>query len=144
MQKYYSNTSLPVVSSDGKLNEPTSTSTKPTSKSTNPNPTLTETSEKQEKGKIKPLQKRNRDEDVPINMPKSTTSEIRLRGVFKKPTADMKQKMMYLKNKLPLTQAQMKKFNIPLKENFKFHYESTELFLQDYKSYIRKFLKQTE
>lgn len=102
MQKYYSNTSLPVVSSDGKLNEPTSTSTKPTSKSTNPNPTLTETSEKQEKGKIKPLQKRNRDEDVPINMPKSTTSEIRLRGVFKKPKADMKQKMMYLKNKLHL------------------------------------------
>lgn len=71
MQKYYSNTSLPVVSSDGKLNKPTSTSTKPTSKSTNPNPTLTETSEKQEKGKIKPLQKRNRDEDVSINMPKN-------------------------------------------------------------------------
>lgn len=75
-------------------------------------------------------------------MPKFSTSEIRIRGVFKKLTSDMKQKMIYLKKKLPLTQTHGKIFDIPLKENFKFHYQSAQVFLQDYKSYIINFLKQ--
>lgn len=77
-------------------------------------------------------------------MPQSSTFKIRLKGAFKKLTSDMKKKMMYLKNRLPLTQNLIKKFDIPLKDNFKFQYESTELLLQDYKSYIINFLKRTE
>ena len=69
-------------------------------------------------------------------MPQSSTSKIRLKGAFKKLTSDMKKKMMYLKNKLPLTQNLIIKFFI-----IRFHYESIELLLQDYKSYIINFLK---
>lgn len=41
-------------------------------------------------------------------MPQSSSSEIRFRGVFKKPTPEMKRKMIYLKNKLPITNVQIK------------------------------------
>ena len=52
--------------------------------------------------------------------------------------------MIYMPNKLPLTKALNDKYNIPDSDNFKFHYESAELLLADYKSYILNFLKRTE
>ena len=73
-------------------------------------------------------------------MPKSSSSEIRLRGVFHKSTAEMQQKMIYLKHKLPLNKNLMKKFDVPEEEHFKYHYQSPEHLLEDYKSYVIHFL----
>ena len=83
-------------------------------------------------------------EKITKKMPKSSSTEIRLRGVFQKPTPDAQQKMIYLNNKLPLTPTLIKKLGIPVNDKFKYHYESAELLLQDYKSYIVNFLKRTE
>ena len=77
-------------------------------------------------------------------MPQSSSGEIRFRGVLKKPTPEMKRKMIYLKNKLPITNVQIKKLGISVTDNFKHYYETAELLLQDYQSYVINFLKRTE
>ena len=77
-------------------------------------------------------------------MPQSSSDEIRFRGVFKKPTPEMKRKMIYLKNKLPITNVQIKKLGISVTDNFKYYYETSELLLQDYQSYVINFLRRTE
>ena len=55
----------------------------------------------------------------------------------------MPKKKLYLKNKLPITNALIKKHDIPIDDNFK-HYESADLLLEDYKSYVINFLWRTE
>ena len=77
-------------------------------------------------------------------MPQSSSGEIRFRGVLKKPTPEMKRKMIYLKNKLPITNVQIKKLGISVTDNFKYYYETAELLLQDYQSYVINFLRRTE
>ena len=52
----------------------------------------------------------------------------------------MQQKMIYLKHKLPLNKNLMKKFDVPEEEHFKYHYQSPEHLLEDYKSYVIHFL----
>ena len=52
--------------------------------------------------------------------------------------------MLYLKNKLPLTKSLIRKHDIPPADNFKYYYESAELLLEDYQSYLINFLKRTE
>lgn len=56
----------------------------------------------------------------------------------------MQKKMLYLKNKLPLTKSLIRKHDIPPMDNFKYYYESAELLLEDYQSYMINFLKRTE
>ena len=77
-------------------------------------------------------------------MPQSSSSELRLRGVFQKPTPQMQKQIIYLKNKLPLNQTVMKKLDVPVGDNLNFYYKSVEQVLEDYKAYIVQFLKQTE
>ena len=72
------------------------------------------------------------------------SSELRLRGVFQKPTPQMQKQIIYLKNKLPLNQTIMKKLDVPVGDNLNFYYKSVEQVLEDYKAYIVQFLKQTE
>lgn len=58
LEIYYSNTFLPVTSSDNEFNkQPTKPTSTSTPKSTSAKPTLTETIEKQPKDKAKTLQK---------------------------------------------------------------------------------------
>ena len=52
--------------------------------------------------------------------------------------------MTCLKNKLPITNVQIKKNGISVTDNFKHYYETAELLLQDYQSYVTNFLKRTE
>ena len=67
-------------------------------------------------------------------MAKSSSSQIRLCGIFKTPTPGMQKKMIYLKSKSPLTEAIQKELNILFGEKIKHHYQSAELLLSDYKS----------
>ena len=73
---------------------------------------------------------------------KSSSGEIRLRGVFQKPSPGSQKQMIYMPNKLSLTKVLVDKYNILKSDNFKFHHESAELLLDDYKSYMLNFLKQ--
>ena len=63
------------------------------------------------------------------------------RSILKANTWDAKKKL-YLKNKLPITNVLIKKHDIPIADNFK-HYESAELLLDEYKSYVISFLGRT-
>ena len=157
---YYSNTNLPETSSSDEFDETQTIQhqelTKSTAKSAPTKPLLTVTKSTAKSAPTKPLLTVTKStakstspipetiEKVTKRMPKSSSTEIRLRGVFQKPTPDAQQKMIYLNNKLPLTPTLIKKLGIPVNDKFKYHYESAELLLQDYKSYIVKFLKRTE
>ena len=94
--------------------------------------------------KFQKQKERERYRNYTKKMPKSSSGEIRLRGVFQKPTQGSQKQMIYMRNELPLTKTLVDKYNIPDSGNFKFHYESAELLLDDYKSYILNFLKRTE
>ena len=69
----------------------------------------------------------------------SPSSEIRLRDRYLEVTADEKEHLSLLKNKLPLTKAKKKHYGLPLTTTLKFHYESADLLLQDYLDYLPRF-----
>ena len=141
LDKYFQKTTTPVTNSDDEVVEPSPKSTvsiKPTSPKLKVNPS--ETAKRNPPQQEKEIEK---EKDIE-KMPQSSLGEIRLRGVFKKPTPEMQRKMLYLKNKLLITNVQIKKHGIPLTDNFKHYYETAELLLQDYQSYVMNFLQRTE
>ena len=122
-------------------NNEQSTSTS-TSNTTSTSSTSTSTSNTQKRPETS--KQTNVDETTQKKLPKSSSGEIRLRGVFQKPSPGSQRQMICMPNKLPLTKALHDKYNIPERDNFKFHYESAELLLVDYKSYILNSLKRLE
>ena len=122
-------------------NNEQSTSTS-TSNTTSTSSTSTSTSNTQKRPETS--KQKNVDETTQKKLPKSSSGEIRLRGVFQKPSPGSQRQMICMPNKLPLTKALHDKYNIPERDNFKFHYESAELLLVDYKSYILNSLKRLE
>ena len=97
LDKYLQKTTTPVPSPDDEIVEPSPQSTvsiNPTSPKFKVKPS--ETAERDPSQQQKEIEK-----DIET-MPQSSSGEIRLRGVFKKPTPEMQKKMLYLKNKLPI------------------------------------------
>ena len=77
-------------------------------------------------------------------MGKSSSTELRLWGRYVETAVEEKKQITILKNKLPLTKVKKTGYGLPSTTSLKFHYESTDLLLEDYLDYMQIFQNHKE